>query len=93
MHFATSYNSYMNSASATPNVDYIAMLPSMLIFPTGSTSGMMQCTNVTIFEDTNFEYDETITLILTTSETYVTLENDATVITITSDERNYICIV
>ena len=74
--------------SATPNIDYLAITPKALIFPAGFSSGMTQCTDVNIYEDVKVEYDETITFKLTTSETYVSLGNDETVITITDDERN-----
>ena len=55
-------------------------------FSNGSMAGSMECENVTIIDDGALELDETFTVTLNTSEPEVTLDTNATTITITDDD-------
>ena len=59
----------------------------MLTFPAGFMDGdMTQCLDVSIDDDTALEGEETFTVTLTTSETYVMLGNDQTEVTISDND-------
>ncbi len=58
-----------------------------VVFPSASSSGAMQCVDVSITDDSAVEGDETFTVSLTTSSPAVTLGNAVTtIITITNTD-------
>ena len=60
-----------------------------LTFPAGSSDGdMSQCVEVTVSDDDALEMNETFTVMLTSAETYVTLSNAQTEVTITDVFRS-----
>ena len=72
-------------------------ISSILAFPAGSMDSAMVCSNITILPDTLVEGNETfeVNLSLETTERGVTLENDATVITIIDNEGTvkFVCVI
>ena len=56
-------------------------------FPADSSSGAVQCINISIIDDDTFEGNETFDVILTLSDANVRLGNDLSTITITDDDR------
>ena len=57
-----------------------------LVFIAGTSNGTIQCLNVTIFDDSLVESNETFTVTLTTSNSVVELGNNLTTITITDTD-------
>ncbi len=63
------------------------MVYRFLTFPaSASDSDMTQCLDVNITDDAALEGDETFTVTLTTSETYVMLGNNETEVTISDND-------
>ena len=56
------------------------------IFPAGSISGIQQCINITIIDNTTVEEDETFTVTLSTSNPRVELDNNVTTVTILDND-------
>ena len=57
-----------------------------LVFTAGTNSDTRQYTNVTIFDDSFVEPNETFTVTLTTSSSVVELGNDLTTVTISDND-------
>ena len=77
-------NSFLGSAVA--GSDY-TVASSTLTFPaTTSTDDPMQCVNISITDDDEFEGNETFTVTLTTTNPQVTVGNTETAIIITDNE-------
>ena len=57
-----------------------------LVFTAGTSNGTLQCINVTIFDDSLVEPNETFTVTLAVSNSVVELGNNLTTITITDTD-------
>ena len=65
--------------------DY-SFTPSEIIFPSESANNTMKCADVTITDDTALEGNQTFTVILSTLNPGVVLEDSETLITIEDDD-------
>lgn len=79
---------FLISGSALVFIDHKHMMITNLTFPANSSSGDMECLNVTIIEDTLLEGDETFTvsLELLTIGKGVQLGNSVVVVSIVDNE-------
>ena len=72
--------------AATNGSDYLGVSVD-LVFTAGSINGTMQCLNVTIFDDSLVESNETFTVIMTTSSLVLILGNNVTTVVIMDNDR------
>ena len=63
-----------------------------VVFPAGTSNGGRQCIDVPIIDDSEMEGDETFTVVLTTLSSAVILGNAVTIITITDNDGECVCI-
>ena len=68
--------------------DYQDTGQQVLVFPNSSSSGRELCHNITIINDMLVEFNETFTIILSSSDSAVRFTNTQSLVTIIDDEIN-----